>query len=106
MQAWLPAYFSKQLGLELSKSAGLSALPMITMAVGSKVAGQTAVASRVLRCGRRPSILVFALAVSTALAALVLATFGALNVAADVRAGNWAAFRLRPLCSTRQHGLR
>ena len=43
MQAWLPAYFSKQLGLELSKSAGLSALPMITMAVGSKVAGQTAV---------------------------------------------------------------
>ncbi|KAH8064896.1 hypothetical protein JL722_1785 [Aureococcus anophagefferens] len=42
MQAWLPTYFSQELGLELSKSAGLSALPMVTMALGSKVGGQAA----------------------------------------------------------------
>ena len=42
MQAWLPTYFSRELGLELSKSAGLSALPMVTMALGSKVGGQAA----------------------------------------------------------------
>ncbi|KAH8091252.1 hypothetical protein JL720_6141 [Aureococcus anophagefferens] len=41
MQAWLPTH-SQELGLELSKSAGLSALPMVTMALGSKVGGQAA----------------------------------------------------------------
>lgn len=35
-------YFARELGLELSKSAALSALPFVTMALGSKVSGAAA----------------------------------------------------------------
>lgn len=40
MQAWLPTYFTQQLGLDMKASALFSALPFATMALGSFVSGR------------------------------------------------------------------